>query len=41
MEKSKIGEYGYRYIPIEEHKTKSGKKVPPRWKKVKFNWKDS
>ena len=37
-QQSKIGEYGYRYIPVEAHKTKKGKKVTPHWKKVKFEW---
>jgi hypothetical protein len=41
MTESKIGEYGYRYLPIEGYKTKSGKKIQAHWKKVKFNWKET
>jgi hypothetical protein len=39
MKNSKIGEYGFRLIPIERHKTKKGKIIAPYWKKVKFGWK--
>jgi hypothetical protein len=36
---SRIGEYGFRLIPVEEKKTKKGKKIAPHWKKIKFRWK--
>jgi len=39
MRKSKIGEYGFRLVPVEGYKSKNGKKVLPHWKKVKFEWK--
>jgi hypothetical protein len=37
--KSKIGEYGIRYKPVEGYKRKDGVKVPPTWKKEVFYWK--
>jgi hypothetical protein len=40
-EKSKIGEYGFRWIPVEGYKTKKGKKILPHMKKVKFTWKEN
>ena len=36
---SKIGEYGIRWEPVEGYKTKDGRKIPPRMKKVEFKWK--
>jgi len=39
MIRSKIGEYGFRLVPVEGYKSKNGKKVLPHWKKVKFEWK--
>jgi len=36
---SKIGEYGVKWKPIEGHKTKDGKIIPPHMKKVVFKWK--
>ena len=36
---SKIGEYGIRWKPVEGHKSKDGKWVPPHYKKVEFKWK--
>jgi hypothetical protein len=40
-QKSKIGEYGIRLIPIEGYLRKDGKKIPPHYKKIKFNWKNN
>jgi len=40
-QKSKIGKYGYRWMPVEGYKQKNGKKVPPHLKKVKFKWNDN
>ena len=40
-ERSKIGEYGYRWIPVEGYKGKNGKKIPPHMKKVRFKWKEN
>jgi hypothetical protein len=40
-EKSKIGKYGYRWVPVEGYKQKNGKTVPPHLKKVRFKWKDN
>lgn len=37
--KSKIGEYGYKWEPVEGYKRKDGVKVPPHYKIVKYNWK--
>jgi hypothetical protein len=35
---SRIGEYGFRLIPVEGKMTKKGKKIAPYWKKVRFEW---
>jgi hypothetical protein len=40
-EKSKIGKYGYRWIPVEGYKQKNGKKIKPHLKKVKFQWNEN
>jgi len=39
--KSKIGQWGIRWKPVDGYTTKSGKKVPPQWKKEEFKWKDN
>jgi len=39
--KSKIGEYGVRWKPVEGYKRKDGTKVPPHWKKETFKWKNN
>ena len=36
---SQIGEFGYRFIPVEGHNNKKGRKILPYWKKVKYEWK--
>ena len=38
--KSKIGEYGVRWEPVEGYKRKDGVKVPPHYKKVVYPWKN-
>ena len=38
--KSKIGEYGIRWKPVDGYRRKDGIKVPPHMKKVVFKWKD-
>lgn len=38
--KSKIGEYGVRWEPVEGYKRKDGVKVPPYYKKVVYPWKN-
>jgi hypothetical protein len=38
--KSKIGEYGVRWEPVEGSRTKDGKKIPPHYKKVMYPWKN-
>ncbi|MDG6217993.1 MAG: hypothetical protein QCI00_00940 [Candidatus Thermoplasmatota archaeon] len=40
-QKSKIGKYGYRWIPVEGYVEKNGKEIPPHMKKVKFKWKEN
>ena len=40
-QKSKIGEYGYRWIPVEGYRQKDGKRVLPHLKKVRFKWKET
>ncbi|MFO7677996.1 MAG: hypothetical protein R6V50_06430 [Thermoplasmatota archaeon] len=37
--KSKIGEYAYRWEPVEGFKRKDGTTIPPHYKKVKYPWK--
>ena len=37
--RSKIGEYGVRWEPVEGYKRKDGANVPPHYKKVKYPWK--
>jgi hypothetical protein len=37
---SKIGEYGIKWKPVEGYMTKKGKRIPPRWKKTEFKWKE-
>jgi len=37
--KSKIGEYGVRWEPVEAYRRKDGVKVAPHYKQVKFPWK--
>ncbi len=39
--KSKIGEYGVRWEPVEGYRKKDGTKVPPHMKKVVYHWKSS
>ena len=36
--KSKIGEFGLTWKPVEGYIRKGGKKVQPHMKKVKFKW---
>ena len=38
---SKIGEYGIRWKPVEGHRTRGGKFVPPHLKKEEFIWKQN
>jgi len=38
-DKSKIGEYGYKWEPVEGYKRKDGAIIPPHYKKVKYPWK--
>jgi len=35
---SKIGKYGFKWEAVEGYKTKNGKRVPPHYKKVEFQW---
>jgi hypothetical protein len=37
--KSKIGEYGVRWEPVEGYKRKDGTYVPPHMRRVKYQWK--
>ena len=39
--KSKIGEYGVRWEPVEGYKRKDGTKVQPHMKKVVYPWKNN
>jgi len=39
--RSKIGEYGITWKPVESYIRKDGKKVPPHMKKVEFKWKNN
>jgi hypothetical protein len=36
--RSKIGEYGIRWKPVEECIRKDGKKIPPHLEKEEFSW---
>ena len=38
---SKIGEYGYRWKPVDGYRTKDGKHIPPHLKIVKYKWKEN
>lgn len=37
--KSKIGEYAFRYEPVNGYKRKDGVIIPPHYKIVKYHWK--
>ena len=37
--KSKIGEYGIKWEPVEGYRRKDGVIIPPHYKKVKYTWK--
>ena len=37
--KSKIGEYGVRWEPVEGYKRKDGTYIAPHMKKVVYKWK--
>jgi len=38
---SKIGEYGYRWKPVDGYRTKDGKRIQPHLKIVKYKWKEN
>jgi hypothetical protein len=38
--KSKIGEYGIRWKPVEGYKRKDGTTIAPHMKKEHFKWKN-